>query len=373
MGRGAIYPLVGTLAGALLFFAAWKKLKSKHNPPPALPYLRDRHHRTRFRSTGAGRTWCCATRPKLRSVIPNFIQHGDKVLVVGLDPEVIAEIAQYVGGAGEVVAIDMGRAGYGSYLDQNSHSAANSLPGKHQAVRLFTADAWDLPFLVSLDTGFTVVVADVMGLQGRDGLLDTVSLLQQYWRCFPLRAILVKSRALLEIGLSFVDARHIVGVFNATQQIQSTEMWNGAAGKVVCSVGVHEYRQTIPAVVQPGDTVLEIGCQRGITTRLARQHQLKLQQASGLPNSGKVIGLDLGTDSIKAAQQHRRPSSLGYSSLLETHGILQDLHGCLLMLVAFAFSLLICLEFQDGIACLKHWHWWRPTAASLHHTCAQLS
>ncbi|MEQ4204817.1 hypothetical protein [Actinopolymorpha sp. B9G3] len=53
--------------------------------------------------------------------------------------------------------------------------------------------------------------------------------------------------------------------------------------RVIATRGVREYRQTIPSVVRPADSVLEIGCEWGTTTALLAQH------------TRKVIGTDISS------------------------------------------------------------------------------
>lgn len=42
--------------------------------------------------------------------------------------------------------------------------------------------------------------------------------------------------------------------------------------KLIATRGVHEYRETIPALLAPDDIVLEIGCEWGTTTNILAQH-----------------------------------------------------------------------------------------------------
>eukprot|EP01126_Amoeba_proteus_P038723 TRINITY_DN4050_c0_g1_i10.p1 TRINITY_DN4050_c0_g1~~TRINITY_DN4050_c0_g1_i10.p1 ORF type:complete len:413 (-),score=59.09 TRINITY_DN4050_c0_g1_i10:1405-2643(-) len=88
-------------------------------------------------------------------------------------------------------------------------------------------------------------------------------------------------------------------------------------GRVVATFGVNQYRQMIPFVCLKDDTVLEIGCQHGITTLLIARHCTE----------GKVYGVDIGQQSIERAiamQTERRTrtkrcsSSTSSSSLTHT-------------------------------------------------------
>src|ERR1700754_847058 len=65
-------------------------------------------------------------------------------------------------------------------------------------------------------------------------------------------------------------------------------------GSIVATRGVAEYRATIPQLVRPADTVLEVGCEWGTTTvRLAA-------------TAGRVIGSDISQRCIDRAR-HDHP------------------------------------------------------------------
>jgi trans-aconitate methyltransferase len=62
----------------------------------------------------------------------------------------------------------------------------------------------------------------------------------------------------------------------------------------VATRGVREYRSTIPALVRPGDVVLELGCAWGTTTALIA------------PRCAEVIGTDISLDCVRRAR-HDHP------------------------------------------------------------------
>ena len=61
----------------------------------------------------------------------------------------------------------------------------------------------------------------------------------------------------------------------------------------IATRGVQEYRASIPMVVKPTDTILELGCEWGTTTEILTQH---------CPN---VIGTDISAECIERARQMR--------------------------------------------------------------------
>jgi Methyltransferase domain len=65
------------------------------------------------------------------------------------------------------------------------------------------------------------------------------------------------------------------------------------AARIIATRGVHEYRETIPAVVGPGDQVLEVGCEWGTTTTVLAQY------------AAHVIGTDISPKCIGRARAMR--------------------------------------------------------------------
>ena len=66
-----------------------------------------------------------------------------------------------------------------------------------------------------------------------------------------------------------------------------------ATTRIIAARGVQEYRQTIPAVVGPGDHVLEVGCEWGTTTAVLAQY------------AAHVIGTDISPKCIGRARAMR--------------------------------------------------------------------
>ncbi len=66
-----------------------------------------------------------------------------------------------------------------------------------------------------------------------------------------------------------------------------------AATRIIATRGVREYRETIPAVVGPGDRVLEVGCEWGTTTAVLARY------------AAHVIGTDVSPKCISRARAMR--------------------------------------------------------------------
>ncbi len=61
----------------------------------------------------------------------------------------------------------------------------------------------------------------------------------------------------------------------------------------IATRGVQEYRATIPSLVKPTDTILELGCEWGTTTEILAQY------------CASVIGTDISSKCIQRARQMR--------------------------------------------------------------------
>src|SRR5215470_19436096 len=66
-----------------------------------------------------------------------------------------------------------------------------------------------------------------------------------------------------------------------------------ATTRIIATRGVQEYRETIPAVVRPGDHVLEVGCEWGTTTAVLARY------------AAHVIGTDISPKCIERARAIR--------------------------------------------------------------------
>ena len=170
---------------------------------------------------------------------------------------------------------------------------------------MLNIDPWDLRALIESGVAFDVVVLDVARFSGRDSLLDSIALANNFCRGFPLRTIVCRSKALQQLAHMLMDS----SLLTEGKKVQRLYLERGeerdgsapprigsaispvTAHKVVCATGVLEYRSTIPHVIRDGDHVLEIGCQMGKSTKLIKQAN----------KSGRVVGSDVAASSIDQA------------------------------------------------------------------------
>jgi SAM-dependent methyltransferase len=147
------------------------------------------------------------------------------------------------------------------------------------------------------DKSVSIVVMDSTSMIGNDLPLTTLSAAmdllqrQQQQQQSPL-LVLVHSTKLASLARRLFHARHIhrLPENNDAAKKQRSNQPFLAAG-----VGVDEYRSTISTVVQPGDTVLEIGCHGGYSTTLLHE--------AAAPGGGYCIGVDIGRKIVQRAKE----------------------------------------------------------------------
>ena len=252
--------------------------------------------RSRFRAKQSDtRVICCPSTKEYLATISKVVGNQDRVLVIG----------RHVKNAESNPA-----------MRQAAESAGSS-----DCVRGYGGALWDIEALLSLSGdqnssggggggaggGFSVVCLEVGDVFGNDVVCDGQALVRLVRSVFAksLAYIVVKSRQLALHARTYLNA-HRVTAGLLESRVEAGQAWSGAGRKgtpgaevpiVVCAVGVRDYRNVIPHVVLPGDTVLEIGCALGKTT-----HHISVQAAGP---SGRVIGIDNGRRCIRDAQaQH---------------------------------------------------------------------
>jgi hypothetical protein len=116
---------------------------------------------------------------------------------------------------------------------------------------------------------FDVVFVHVGAMIGNDLHLTALSMAMEFLKqssASPPRVMVINSRC-----LSFLARRlcHGQQVLDGTIQLPAPcAMQRSSEPYIITTVGVQEYRSTIPFVVQSGDEVLEVGCHSGVTTSL---------------------------------------------------------------------------------------------------------
>ena len=136
------------------------------------------------------------------------------------------------------------------------------------------------------------------------------------------RVVLVKSKSLSSLARRLIPCQHILDgtyTFQEASTVANHEMGENSGGDrdhhqqlkqplIISSVGVVEYRRTIPYVVRPGNSVLEVGCHYGRTTALLYDAAVVPDSLEGGDGggenavSGLCIGVDIGPKIIRRAK-----------------------------------------------------------------------
>jgi hypothetical protein len=126
------------------------------------------------------------------------------------------------------------------------------------------------------------------------------------------RQLIIKSRALATLANHTATSADFCNAVSAFRAAPATGL-RGIGGEyeplaqpvLLGGHGVVEYRKAALAGLLPTDSVLEIGCHSGATTRLVHA---ALRQMGG---AGEVVGVDIGKSIIELARRHG-PSEIRY-------------------------------------------------------------
>jgi len=163
---------------------------------------------------------------------------------------------------------------------------------------------------------YNALVVDVSTVAGNDLELTCLSLIQEFLALNngsgessdgdsnPCRVVIVKSGSLQTLARRLYHAQRL---FAGTQSLPSAYNANEEAS-IIGTVGVEEYRRTIPYVVQTGDRCVEVGCHFGTSTtlidRAAKMDTIDTDPHPGIrpTYTGGCLGVDIGPNIIKAAK-----------------------------------------------------------------------
>lgn len=242
-----------------------------------------RRCRSRFRRNQAAKATVvgCASRSEFFSCFDRFLDEKDTVVMIRGTTD------------GTPNKEDGG--------DTAGESKAVQIVGPNR-VRVFEGDVWDVHALLALAAQLpggvvTVVCMETSNLFGNDMLCDTLALIRMLRGVLAphIKTILVRSRAMALHGRCFHDSRVVLAM--SPPRRREVEIASRTHCQVLATIGVKDYRDTtIPFVVRPGSSVLEIGCCVGTTTFL-------LADAAG--NEGSVVGIDCGKVCIQRARRQQ--------------------------------------------------------------------
>ena len=173
---------------------------------------------------------------------------------------------------------------------------------------------------------YDVIVIDVGHLVGNDLYMTTLSLTNEILSSLKSnhehlhpRVVLIKSKSLSSLARRLIPCQRLLdGSYYTAPSVTSMASTSTTATAatnvaddgpiIISSVGVSEYRRTIPHVVQQGNSVIEVGCHYGRTTALLAEAVASVggedddDSDNGNGHGGICIGVDIGPKIIRRAQ-----------------------------------------------------------------------
>lgn len=252
----------------------------------------------------------CSSTKEVTRAIEKYVQEGDMVAELGSQlRESSIALCEMIGSSGQAVLVDIERKFPNEKKGQKRTSAMRRQGDEQEFYKDRTTfvetkefELWRdaLFFCGSQRPQYNVLVVDVSTVAGNDLDLTCISLIKEFIALNngsgeddnPCRAIIVKSGSLSNLARRLHHAQRII---SGAQSIRQGD----EEASIIGTVGVEEYRRTIPYVVRKGDICVELGCHFGTSTTLLDE------AAKGEdPNSlGGCLGVDVGPNIIKSAKE----------------------------------------------------------------------
>jgi protein-L-isoaspartate O-methyltransferase len=258
-------------------------------------------------------------------VLNQLLLPGDNVIEIGTNLGVVTTTARDLIKPGKIVGFDFDRKF--TKRDELKHfRRTNELEGvefhklteTHGRFRNGTAKS---PFSVATlvlqtllkqptNLRYRVIILDLSNIYGNDLYADFVvamDIFRSIFSAFHMEYMIVKSHFMKTIARKYMNTAQLIDrtcqtkgtkcniYFKQYQDELANSILTNNVGYIDCGPivlgarGVHEYRKASLLCVEPGDSVLEIGCHCGKTTKL-----LKDQGAN-------VVGVDIGKSIVKEA------------------------------------------------------------------------
>ena len=259
----------------------------------------------------------CSTTKEMIYAIQQYVRQDDNVAELGSQlREVSRTICESIQkGKGSAVLVDVHR----NFPKEASDSRTNAMrragddidfyPECAKFYEIPQLDDWRQAFFFGQTTATTdnnkqydILVLDVNSIVGNDLEWTTLAIIREFLAMNPCRLVLVKSLSLNQWASRLVHGQKWIrqGGISAAKASGDNKQnvhndTSNSLSKIVATVGVQEYRNTIPYTVRPGDRVLEIGCHLGTSTALIHE-TVKTEK-------GYCMGVDIGSKIIKGAQK----------------------------------------------------------------------
>ena len=296
--------------------------KGRRRPPPTIPYI------------------TCTSTKEVTRAIETYLRKGDVVAELGSQlRDSSTAICDTIGTTGKAILLDVTRK-----FPTQERKQQKSMEGKKSTTAMRregdeihfykdratfielkgTFDSWRQElFFYRIQTNtttntleipcYTALVVDIQAIAGNDLDLTSIALVKDFLALNrnqdndddddddndrnPCRVVIIKSRSLAQLSQRMISGPRLINGLDSLPFNHNNNNNDSATTFIVGTVGVQEYRRTIPHVIQKGDAVLEIGCHFGTSTAL-------FHQAAKTDNDkGGCIGVDIGPSIIKMANQ----------------------------------------------------------------------
>jgi len=284
----------------------------------------------------------CSSTKELVEAIKHCVRPGHRIAELGAQlREVSTTLCESLDGDGRAVLVDVERKfpsqqqQRGDGRSTSSRTRAMRLPGDE--INFFSGvatfheiphlDQWRKPFLEA-NLEYDVLVLDLSAIVGNDLEWTSLSVLREFVALFEgCHLVLV-----ISVSLNQWAAR----LNHCKRWISTREIVNNDDGftilpitpYIIATVGVHEYRETIPQTVRPGDAVLELGCHLGTTTALLYDAAAAESSSLTAPRGGSFdtahcIGVDVGIKIVQSASKRHPDIYFAVGDARKTAGLLR--------------------------------------------------
>ena len=250
----------------------------------------------------------CSSTKEVTRAIEKYVHVGDVVVELGSQlRESSIALCETIGPKGQAVLVEIER----KFPNEKKVPKRTSARGRQGDENGFYKDRstfvetkefqlWRhaLFFNDRQQSQYNALIVDVSTVAGNDLDLTCISLIKEFMALNEgsgenenlCRVVIVKSGSLHDLARRLYHAQRITSGNQSLSQGAGNEK-----ASIIGTVGVEEYRRTIPYVVRTGDICLEVGCHFGTSTTLIHK------AATGEDSSsiGGCLGVDIGPHIIK--------------------------------------------------------------------------
>ncbi|KAL7546039.1 hypothetical protein ACHAWF_009384 [Thalassiosira exigua] len=268
------------------------------------------------RRKGTAAKWiACRSTIEVTRAIETYVREGDAVAELGSQlRDSSAALCEAVGPAGSAVLADVERK-FPDEAKGEDRTRAMRREGDERGfyedratfVEMKSFESWRQALFFRGDESnrYNALVVDVGACAGNDLDLTCVSLAREFLALNRgngegeediCRVIIVKSGSLQRLARRLYHAQRVI---SGAQSLERRHPNGGAS--IIGAVGVKQYRETIPFVVEKGDVCVEVGCHLGTTTALIDEAARGDGGTDGL--MGGCIGVDVCSSIVKSARK----------------------------------------------------------------------